>query len=165
MIIFLNRVPIPTLKHYCLFSLTLFLIVFIYAQKVLHDTSNDKFANEKFDAAYVNENGLLAATLQTVTHEPWCIWSLINFCYCGLILFSKLLQVVIFGKLRAVENQHIKDHFWNFIFLKFIFIFGVLNLENVHDIIMWTSWFSLIGFLSIHCQICKDRFEYVIYFF
>lgn len=57
--------------------------------------------------------------------------------------------------------KHIKDQFWNFIFLKFIFIFGVLNLEMLNDVIMWCTWFSIIGFLSIHCQICKDRFEYV----
>jgi autocrine motility factor receptor len=37
----------------------------------------------------------------------------------------------------------------------------VLNLENLNEVIMWCTWFSIIGFLAIHCQICKDRFEYV----
>lgn len=163
MIIFLNRIPIPNLRHYCLVSLSLFAIVFLYAQKVLHDLTNAKFANEKYDAAYVEENGYFYTTFKMITSEPWCIWVLVNFCYCGLLIFSKIIQNIIFGKLRAIENQHIKDHFWNFIFLKFIFIFGVLNLEAVNEIVMWTTWFSIIGFLCIHVQICKDRFEYLLF--
>ena len=74
MIIFLNRIPIPNLRHYCLVSLSLFAVVFLYAQKVLHDLSNSKFSNEKYDAAYVEENGYFYTTFKTITSEPWCIW-------------------------------------------------------------------------------------------
>ena len=37
----------------------------------------------------------------------------------------------------------------------------MLNLEDIDDVIKWWTWFSVIGFLSIHSQICKDRFEYL----
>lgn len=57
--------------------------------------------------------------------------------------------------------QHIKDKFWNFVFYKFIFIFGVLNVQEMDEIILWCSWFSVLGFLHILAQLCKDRFEYV----
>ena len=163
MIIFINRLPIPSLKQYCVASFALIGIVVIYANKLLHDMKNNEYTNEKFEnhVEYLEEHGYFLTACRTISREPWCIWVLINFCYCGLILFSKVIQGIIFGKLRALENQHIKDQFWNFIFLKFIFIFGVLNLENLSDVVLWCTWFSIIGFLSIHCQICKDRFEYL----
>lgn len=57
--------------------------------------------------------------------------------------------------------QHLKDKFWNFIFYKFIFIFGVLNVQTVEEVVMWCLWFSGLVFLHLMVQLCKDRFEYV----
>ena len=57
--------------------------------------------------------------------------------------------------------QQIQDRFWNFIFYKFIFIFGVLNVQQVTEIMWWTAWFTLLGFFHLFSQLCKDRFEYV----
>lgn len=57
--------------------------------------------------------------------------------------------------------QHLKDKFWNFIFYKFIFIFGVLNVQTVEEVVMWCLWFSALVFLHLMVQVCKDRFEYV----
>ena len=47
-------------------------------------------------------------------------------------------------------------------FYKFIFIFGIKNVQSMEGVILWGSWFSVIGFLHIHAQLCQDRFEYVI---
>jgi hypothetical protein len=87
--------------------------------------------------------------------------------YCFLVLFGNWLQKQVFGELRVSELQHIKDKFWNFVFYKFIFIFGIKNVQSMEGVILWGSWFSVIGFLHIHAQLCQDRFEYVIicYFF
>jgi len=57
--------------------------------------------------------------------------------------------------------QHVKDKFWNFVFYKFIFIFGVMNAQEMEEIVLWCTWFSVLGFLHILAQLCKDRFEYV----
>lgn len=57
--------------------------------------------------------------------------------------------------------QHMKDKFWNFIFYKFIFVFGIVNVQYLHEIVLWVSWFSALGFLHLMSQLCKDRFEYV----
>lgn len=54
-----------------------------------------------------------------------------------------------------------KDKFWNFIFYKFIFVFGIVNVQYLHEILLWVSWFSALGFLHLMSQLCKDRFEYV----
>jgi E3 ubiquitin-protein ligase AMFR len=57
--------------------------------------------------------------------------------------------------------QHMKDKFWNFIFYKFIFVFGIVNVQYLHEIVLWVGWFTAIGFLHLMAQLCKDRFEYV----
>ncbi|CAF0766096.1 unnamed protein product [Brachionus calyciflorus] len=165
MLIFLKKLPIPNLKHYCLFSLSLLFIVIIYTNKLIHDIRNErndtnKVNQNKTNVPFESEN-LFELAYNEIMNEPWCVWVLVNFCYCVLIIISKILQYLFFGKLRALERQRIKDQFWNFIFLKFIFIFGVLNLDNINQVVIWCTWFSIIGFLSIHCQISKDRFEYL----
>lgn len=58
-------------------------------------------------------------------------------------------------------RQHLKDKFWNFIFYKFIFIFGVLNVQTVEEVVLWCLWFAVLIFLHLMVQLCKDRFEYV----
>uniref|UniRef100_A0A803XS01 E3 ubiquitin-protein ligase AMFR n=1 Tax=Meleagris gallopavo TaxID=9103 RepID=A0A803XS01_MELGA len=77
------------------------------------------------------------------------------------MLVAKLIQRVVFGPLRVSERQHLKDKFWNFIFYKFIFIFGVLNVQTVEEVVMWCLWFSGLVFLHLMVQLCKDRFEYL----
>ena len=44
--------------------------------------------------------------------------------YCILVLIGNWLQKQVFGELRVSELQNFKDKFWNFVFYKFIFIFG-----------------------------------------
>ena len=62
---------------------------------------------------------------------------LVNTAYCLLILMGKLIQHLIFGELRVAEAQHLKDRFWNFVFYKFIFIFGVLNVQHLGEVLTW----------------------------
>uniref|UniRef100_A0A663MII1 E3 ubiquitin-protein ligase AMFR n=2 Tax=Athene cunicularia TaxID=194338 RepID=A0A663MII1_ATHCN len=86
---------------------------------------------------------------------------LVNTACCFLMLVAKLFQYMVFGPLRVSERQHLKDKFWNFIFYKFIFIFGVLNVQTVEEVVMWCLWFSGLVFLHLMVQLCKDRFEYL----
>lgn len=75
--------------------------------------------------------------------------------YKGPICFSLPCDVC------HMLEQHLKDKFWNFIFYKFIFIFGVLNVQRVDEVVLWCLWFSMLIFLHLMVQLCKDRFEYV----
>lgn len=86
---------------------------------------------------------------------------LINMAVCCLILLGRCIQKMVFGELRVSEQQHLKDKFWNFIFYKFIFIFGVINVQYLEEVLLWCSWFALLGFLQLIAQLTKDRFEYV----
>ncbi|XP_053934616.1 E3 ubiquitin-protein ligase AMFR [Cuculus canorus] len=93
--------------------------------------------------------------------DSLCVWVLVNTACCFLMLVAKLIQYMVFGPLRVSERQHLKDKFWNFIFYKFIFIFGVLNVQTVEEVVMWCLWFSGLVFLHLMVQLCKDRFEYL----
>ncbi|XP_037776348.1 E3 ubiquitin-protein ligase AMFR-like [Penaeus monodon] len=104
---------------------------------------------------------LIPEIISFMFHEPLCIWTLINMAYCILILLGTLIQRLVFGELRVSEQQHIKDKFWNFVFYKFIFVFGVMNVQAMDEVVLWCSWFSVLGFLHLLAQLCKDRFEYL----
>lgn len=120
---------------------------------------------ELLERSTANDSRTIGAHLKDIASfmgsEPICIWTLINMAYCCLILLGKSIQKVVFGELRISEQQHMKDKFWNFIFYKFIFVFGVVNVQYLHEVILWVSWFSVLGFLHLMSQLSKDRFEYL----
>ncbi|XP_065089221.1 E3 ubiquitin-protein ligase AMFR-like isoform X1 [Ochlerotatus camptorhynchus] len=120
---------------------------------------------ELLERSSANDSRTIGAHLKDIASfmgsEPICIWTLINMAYCCLILLGKSIQKVVFGELRISEQQHMKDKFWNFIFYKFIFVFGVVNVQYLHEVILWVSWFSVLGFLHLMSQLSKDRFEYL----
>lgn len=106
MIIFLNKLPIPNLRVYSMFSTLLLSVLLFYSQKIYYDLKNNVYKSEKFDPIEsIEKDGYFKATYLAITNEPWCVWVMINFCYCCLLLFSKVIQGIVFGKLRAVENQ------------------------------------------------------------
>lgn len=86
---------------------------------------------------------------------------IINMAICCLILLVRGIQKIVFGELRVVEHQHIRDKFWNFAFYKFIFIFGVMNVQSTEKIVLWCAWFGVLVCLHLLAQLCKDRFEYL----
>lgn len=60
--------------------------------------------------------------------------TLINMAYCCLILMGRTIQKIVFGELRISEQQHMKDKLWNFVFYKFIFVFGVVNVQYLNEV-------------------------------
>uniref|UniRef100_A0A2C9KM42 RING-type domain-containing protein n=1 Tax=Biomphalaria glabrata TaxID=6526 RepID=A0A2C9KM42_BIOGL len=168
----LERLPLPSLQTYISFSVVMLGLASFYAHQTVNTILNFNPDNQ------IQEELGLPQELVNITlpydrdeHflnmvyimrvETWCIWTLVNSCYCLLILFGKLIQNVVFGELRVIEKQHLKDKFWNFIFYKFIFIFGVMNVQSMEEVVLWLAWFSGLGFLHLLTQLCKDRFEYL----
>ena len=170
--IFLERLPMPSLRTYVSGSVVLLALATFYA----HQTVRAKI-NYNPDTAEMTGNYLppdlvnLTLPYHSDEHflnllfvmrvETWCIWALVNSCYCALILLAKGVQVSVFGDLRVVEQQHLKDKFWNFIFYKFIFIFGVMNVQSLEEVLLWLAWVSVLGALHMATLLSKDRFEYV----
>ncbi|XP_012272037.1 E3 ubiquitin-protein ligase AMFR [Orussus abietinus] len=170
--VFLDRLPVPSLRVYTTISVAILSCSVYYAAQIVKDpawrtnhtsiavpgdnvTGNGTATDPRTFAVHLKE--LLACMVQ----EPGCIWTLINMAYCVLILLGKSIQKLVFGELRVSERQHLKDKFWNFIFYKFIFVFGVLNVQYMDEVVLWCAWFTALGFLSLLSQLCKDRFEYL----
>ncbi|XP_074007966.1 E3 ubiquitin-protein ligase AMFR isoform X2 [Numenius arquata] len=155
-LLFLERFPWPSLRTYTALSALALLATGLSAYRALSQAPQDGGAAgsepsgpRALDVAYY----LLSDSL--------CVWVLVNTACCFLMLVAKLIQCMVFGPLRVSERQHLKDKFWNFIFYKFIFIFGVLNVQTVEEVVMWCLWFSGLVFLHLMVQLCKDRFEYL----
>lgn len=126
----------------------------------LHDILLDlsKFQNQKRNNILQNVTKISFYSFQT----------LINMAYCCLILLGKSIQKVVFGELRISEQQvctskidllkidcnfdnrnrkishfqHLKDKFWNFVFYKFIFVFGVVNVQFLHEVSLSVLFFE-----------------------
>ncbi|XP_042742006.1 E3 ubiquitin-protein ligase AMFR isoform X1 [Lagopus leucura] len=149
-LLFLERFPWPSLRTYAALSGLALLAAVLGARRALVAAGEQRAGGPRaLDVAYY----LLSDSL--------CVWVLVNTACCVLMLVAKLIQRVVFGPLRVSERQHLKDKFWNFIFYKFIFIFGVLNVQTVEEVVMWCLWFSGLVFLHLMVQLCKDRFEYL----
>lgn len=80
---------------------------------------------------------------------------------CCFFLLVRFIYSLIFGKLQNMELQHMRDKFWNFVFYKFIFVFGVMNVQEIPEMLCWCAWFAVIGALLLTEQLCKDRFQFV----
>ncbi|XP_024939992.1 E3 ubiquitin-protein ligase AMFR isoform X2 [Cephus cinctus] len=172
--VFLDRLPVPSIRVYTTISIAILSCSVYYAAQIVKDpawrTNQTEIAVG--DGNNVTGNGIandsrtigvhLEELLACMVQEPGCIWTLINMAYCVLILLGKSIQKLVFGELRVSERQHLKDKFWNFVFYKFIFVFGVLNVQYMDEVILWCAWFTALGFLSLLSQLCKDRFEYCI---
>lgn len=138
-------------------------------QEEIEESTVDQMTPSDFYIDMNDKSGNGTRTLVTHLHdivsfmsqEPVCIWTLINMAYCCLILLGKSIQKIVFGDLRISEQQHLKDKFWNFVFYKFIFVLGVINVQFLHEVILWIAWFSILGFLHLLSQLSKDRFEYL----
>jgi len=172
-VILLERLPLPSFEAYAAISASLLGCSLYYASEITIDqewktqlTDTDEL-QEEFSGALQNILPLswLNTRAQDVAtfliYDPLCLWTVLNMVYCIMFLFGSWLQKQVFGQLRISELQHMKDKFWNFVFYKFIFIFGIINVQSMLGVILWCSWFSVIGFLHIHTQLCQDRFEYL----
>ncbi|XP_055341910.1 E3 ubiquitin-protein ligase AMFR-like [Paramacrobiotus metropolitanus] len=93
--------------------------------------------------------------------DSWLIWAL---AMPGTFILGVMAQVLvkgIFGRLRMPERQHTRERLWNFAFYKFIFIFGVVNVDSIEEMIIWGSWFALLGTVQFFIVISRDRCEYM----
>ncbi|XP_070763731.1 E3 ubiquitin-protein ligase AMFR [Enoplosus armatus] len=174
--LFLERFPWPSLQTYTALSAALL------AGTVLTVCTSDSRSHSSPEgthkhpvhssriSGYIRDGGqylsagygdVAADVLLYLLTDSFFVWVMVNTACCVLLLVAKLIQCVVFGPLRVSEKQHLKDKFWNFIFYKFIFVFGVLNVQTVEEVVMWWLWFSVLVFLHLLVQLCKDRFEYL----
>ncbi|XP_061162346.1 E3 ubiquitin-protein ligase AMFR-like [Saccostrea echinata] len=181
-VILLERIPLPSLQTYTSVSVLVLSVALYYAYHMV--STFDTLTVDLGDGAHgvtvepVEDDEVLTDSREGInmtlpydtvhwnmfhilTTEVWCVWILVNSAYCCLILLGKAIQKLVFGELRVSEEQHLKDKFWNFLFYKFIFIFGVLNVQTLEEVVSWVAWFTILGFFNLLTQLSKDRFEYL----
>lgn len=170
-LMFLERFPWPSLQTYTALSAVLLAGSLLSAYTAVSEgeglaaspeevqpTSSPDDAQELRGDSFGN---VAADMLLYLVSDSLFVWVLVNTACCVLMLIAKVIQCIVFGPLRVSEKQHLKDKFWNFIFYKFIFIFGVLNVQTVEEVVLWCLWFAVLIFLHLMVQLCKDRFEYL----
>ncbi|XP_021175236.2 E3 ubiquitin-protein ligase AMFR isoform X1 [Fundulus heteroclitus] len=170
-LLFLERFPWPSLQTYTALSVALLAGSIFSAYTTVtdpgfgaletDDTPHPSEVDLEHLSSAVGNTELARTVLWYLITDTLFVWVLVNTFCCSLMLIAKMIQYVVFGPLRVSEKQHLKDKFWNFIFYKFIFIFGVLNVQTVEEVVMWCLWFSALVFLHLMVQLCKDRFEYL----
>ncbi|XP_070469786.1 E3 ubiquitin-protein ligase AMFR isoform X1 [Equus przewalskii] len=172
-LLFLERFPWPSLRTYTGLSGLALLGTIVSAYRALSqpEAGPGPGEPESSTAPVLPESAALVRpsaggprardVAQYLLSDSLFVWVLVNTACCVLMLVAKLIQCIVFGPLRVSERQHLKDKFWNFIFYKFIFIFGVLNVQTVEEVVMWCLWFAGLVFLHLMVQLCKDRFEYL----
>ncbi|XP_063919658.1 E3 ubiquitin-protein ligase AMFR-like [Zophobas morio] len=174
----LDRLPMPNLRMYSSGSVVALSACVYYATQVIKDPNWSAAADSadivglhkevvdlnKSNASMPDGRSMgqyVSDVFSVMIREPVCVWTMINMAFCWLILVGTAVQKLVFGELRVSEQQHLKDKFWNFVFYKFIFVFGIINVQYIDEVLLWCSWFSLLGFLHLLSQLSKDRFEYL----
>lgn len=76
-------------------------------------------------------------------------------------MYNEEYSVALLNGYLSLFHQHLRDKFWNFVFYKFIFLFGVMDVQDLGDILGWCMWFAALGFFLLISELAKDRFEYV----
>ncbi|XP_040264793.1 E3 ubiquitin-protein ligase AMFR isoform X2 [Bufo bufo] len=164
-LLFLERFPWPSLRTYTGLSGLLLSLSLLSAYRSLSrelDEEEGRGEAEERGGQLSGDAREVAVELgRYLVSDSLGVWVLVNTVCCLLMLVAKLIQHVVFGPLRVSERQHLKDKFWNFIFYKFIFIFGVLNVQTVEEVVLWFLWFAGLVFLHLMVQLCRDRFEYL----
>ncbi|XP_036399651.1 E3 ubiquitin-protein ligase AMFR-like [Megalops cyprinoides] len=169
-LLFLERFPWPSLQTYTALSAVLLVGSVLSAYSTVTESGFDSSkVDESVDSPdeegehqiFKFGNGVTTDVLYYLVSDSFFVWVLVNTACCFLMLIAKMIQYIVFGPLRVSEKQHLKDKFWNFIFYKFIFIFGVLNVQTVEEVVTWCLWFAVLVFLHLMVQLCKDRFEYL----
>lgn len=52
------------------------------------------------------------------------------------------------------------DRALNFLLFKVVFVGAILE-PRWEELLIWTAWFTILGFLRVFSMLCRDRFEYV----
>ncbi|XP_041124776.1 E3 ubiquitin-protein ligase AMFR-like isoform X1 [Polyodon spathula] len=167
-LLFLERCPSPSLQTYTGLSAVLLVGSVLSAYHTVTEPVQEDLGTEDNSKILPSpttqqdfDSGVATKIFWHLVSDSFFVWVLVNTACCFLMLIATIIQCMVFGPLRVSERQHLKDKFWNFIFYKFIFIFGVLNVQSVEEVVMWCLWFAVLVFLHLMVQLCKDRFEYL----
>ncbi|KAF9205222.1 hypothetical protein BGZ49_004326 [Haplosporangium sp. Z 27] len=102
----------------------------------------------------------LQVILSYLQNEKMCVLVFVNMAFCLAFLTGRLLLRTFFGELRLIERQHMYDRALNFLLFKVVFVGAILE-PRWEGLLIWTAWFTVLGFLRVFSMLCRDRFEYL----
>ncbi|CAL8074275.1 unnamed protein product [Calicophoron daubneyi] len=170
----LERIPLPQFSTYLIYTaLSLIGSVVRLAYIISNDYAvpNSKGLNASDVILHPDVSNNEAANredwhsvVRICVEDSWFFWNIINCAYCLFICVGRELQQFFFGDLRESELTHVRENFLNFLFYKIVFVYGILNVEALHEILLWITWFTILGFLILLTGLIKDRVEFEIQF-
>ncbi|VDP02919.1 unnamed protein product, partial [Soboliphyme baturini] len=89
------------------------------------------------------------------------VWAVVNAICCSLFVLVRLVQTFIFGRLNTQEQMNFNSRLGNCMFYKFVFIFGILSVQYLDELLLWSVWFAFIGSLQLLTELASDRFKYI----
>ncbi|KAF9193522.1 hypothetical protein BGZ51_003077 [Haplosporangium sp. Z 767] len=102
----------------------------------------------------------LQVILSYLQNEKLCVLIFTNMAFCLAFLAGRLFLRTFFGDLRVIERQHMYDRALNFLLFKVVFVGAILE-PRWEELLIWTAWFTILGFLRVFSMLCRDRFEYL----
>ncbi|KAI1315660.1 hypothetical protein EDD11_000553 [Mortierella claussenii] len=74
----------------------------------------------------------------------------------------KQTMLSIYALLCPLPNnpKHMYDRALNFLLFKVVFVGAILE-PRWEELLIWTAWFTILGFLRVFSMLCRDRFEYL----
>ncbi|KAG0316492.1 hypothetical protein BGZ99_006862 [Dissophora globulifera] len=102
----------------------------------------------------------LQVILSYLQNEKLCVLVFTNMAFCFAFLAGRVLLRTFFGDLRVIERQHMYDRALNFLLFKVVFVGAILE-PRWEELLIWTAWFTILGFLRVFSMLCRDRFEYL----
>ncbi|KAF9366197.1 hypothetical protein BGX34_005337 [Mortierella sp. NVP85] len=103
----------------------------------------------------------LQVILSYLQNEKLCVLVFTNMAFCLAFLSGRLILRTFFGNLRVIERQHMYDRALNFLLFKVVFVGAILE-PRWEELLIWTAWFTILGFLRVFSMLCRDRFEFLI---
>ncbi|CAI2727153.1 unnamed protein product [Schistosoma spindalis] len=152
----LERIPLPNFSTYVLYTTVSLLGSVLH---VFFQMTKDAKPEVTGNSTTLNYPTL---ALTCCLEDSWCFWSFVNFGYCLLMYAARELQNLFFGQLRSAEDSHIRENFSSFIFYKVVFIYGILHVEVLHELLLWATWFTILGFLRLLTGLIRDRSQYTL---
>uniref|UniRef100_A0A6G1SFJ9 E3 ubiquitin-protein ligase AMFR n=1 Tax=Aceria tosichella TaxID=561515 RepID=A0A6G1SFJ9_9ACAR len=114
------------------------------AEELLRSSTNGARGTD-FDAFYADKGYFFMAN---------------TLCCCILVAFEAI-QYLVLGPLRASEQQHLRETFWDYLIQKSLFVFCIIDTKSKEERSAWAVWFTMLGSTLLLSKLCKDRFEYL----
>ncbi|KAL1503646.1 hypothetical protein AB1Y20_012120 [Prymnesium parvum] len=77
-----------------------------------------------------------------------------------LISFTRLVQWLVFGRLRMVELTRLWERLINYTMGQLV-VLGAVVEPDLAELLVWLAFAALVGFFGLYSGLCRDRLDYL----